>query len=99
MGLVFHRLIQKDLKAALFYYDAEGGEKLGDRFFEEVEACVESIQKNPQRYHFIAGAVQRAPLKNFPYHLLYEKSPNRIMVLVLRHDKRHPSFGLKRQGR
>ncbi len=96
MELVFHRLIQRDLKAALFYYDAEGGEKLGDRFFEEVEASVARIQANPQRYHILAGTIRRAPLTAFPYHLLYEVDPFRIKVLVLRHDKRHPSFGLNR---
>jgi len=33
MGVLFHRLIKKDLRTALAYYDAAGGEKLGDRFF------------------------------------------------------------------
>lgn len=40
MSVIFHKLIKKDLKVALTYYDSEGGAKLGDRFFEDVEATI-----------------------------------------------------------
>ena len=52
MEVIFHRLIQKDLREALDYYETEGGSKLADRFFEEAEAAVSRAVKNPQGYHF-----------------------------------------------
>ncbi len=41
MEVIFHRRIQKDIRAALHFYEGEGGEKLGDRFFAEAEAATE----------------------------------------------------------
>lgn len=97
MGVIFHVLIKKDLRAALDYYDSEGGIKLGDRFFEELEASVARVVENPRRHHFVDEGLRRAPLHSFPYHFLYEERDGGIHFLVLRHDKRHPSFGLKRR--
>ena len=97
MGVVFHRLVQMDLRAALAYYDAVGGSKLGDRFFAEVEAVVRKVQENPGRYHFVVDRFRRAPMHSFPYHFLYEERAAQVRFLVLRHDSRHPRFGLGRR--
>ena len=97
MTVVFHRLFQKDLSEALRYYDEEGGSKLGDRFFEEVESATERIAGNPKRFHFAAEGMRRAPLRNFPSHIIYEENAVRLKYLILRHDKRHPSYGMKRR--
>lgn len=97
MEVIHHRLVQRDLRNALLYYDSEGGEKLGDRFFMEVERVVEKVSENPKRFHFIADGIRRASMDTFPYHFLYEESETRIRFLVLRHDKRHPTFGLSRK--
>lgn len=97
MTVSYHRLFQKDLSAALRYYDDEGGSTLGDRFFEEVEEAVRKVTVNPKRYHFIADGMRRASLRNFPYHMIFEENVARLKFLILRHDKRHPSFGMKRR--
>jgi plasmid stabilization system protein ParE len=97
VDIVFHRLVQRDLRAALAYYDEAGGSKLGDRFFADVEALVQKIQENPRRYHFFSAQFRRAPLSSFPYHFLYEERGGQVRVLVLRHDSRHPRFGLDRR--
>ena len=98
MTVIFHRLFQKDLTAALRYYDEEGGSKLGDRFVEEVDAVVDRITGNPKRFHFVAEGIRRAPLRSFPYHILFEESGDRVKILILRHDKRHPRFGMTRRS-
>lgn len=99
MRVVYHELIKKDLRVALAYYDSEGGSKLSDRFFEEVEAAAARAIENPQRFHYAEeqGDLRRAPLDSFPYHFLYEEHGDTICFLVLRHDKRHPSYGLRRR--
>lgn len=97
MRTIFHRLFQKDLNSAIRYYDAEGGRQLGDRFFAEVETVVCQIRSNPRHFHYVQGRLRRASLNRFPYHILFEESETGIMVLVLRHDKRHPAFGLGRR--
>lgn len=98
MKIIIHRLFQKDLSSALRYYDEEGGRELGDRFFAEVERTVVRIETEPKHFHFVAERIRRAQLRTFPYHILFEETDGKISVLVLRHDKRHPSFGRNRRS-
>jgi hypothetical protein len=97
MSVIFHKLIKKDLKVALAYYDSEGGAKLGDRFFEDVEATITRVVENPRHFHFVDDGLRRVAFGEFPYHFLYAEDDPTIHFLVLRHDKMQPSFGLKRQ--
>ena len=97
MGFIFHRRIQKDIRSALVFYDEEGGPKLGDRFFAEAEQASLEVIRNPEVFHFIASGLRRAPLRSFPYHFVFEIVGSEIRFLVLRHDKRHPDFGLQRR--
>ena len=95
--LVYHRLIQRDLRAALRYYETESGIELADRFFWEVEEAVSSIEANPTGHHFSESGLRRVSLRSFPYHFLYEVEPSEVWIAVLRHDRRHPNFGLRRK--
>ncbi len=97
MRVVHHRLVQTDLKSALEFYESEGGVKLGDRFFAEVEATIKSVILNPQSFHFANSKYRRADLKKFPYRFLFEADATMIRSVVLRHDKRHPQFGSGRK--
>ena len=97
MGVIFHRRIQKDLRAALAFYETEGGSKLADRFFDEAENAAAKVLQNPQGFHFISDGLRRVSLKSFPYHFVFEENLHTVRFLVLRHDKRHPSFGLQRR--
>jgi plasmid stabilization system protein ParE len=99
MDVTFHRLIPRDLRRALAYYESEGGPILGDRFFRAVEECVVRIHDHPEANHFSDSGCRRAALETFPYHFLYEIDSSGIGIAVLRHDRRHPSYGLRRQRR
>ena len=96
MRIIYHPSIQKDVWDALSYYTSEGGEKLGDRFFEAVEATVKDVALNPQGFQFAAPTLRRAFVKRFPYHFLYEDRVDYVRFMVLRHDRRHPNFGMRR---
>ncbi|MBK1884642.1 type II toxin-antitoxin system RelE/ParE family toxin [Luteolibacter pohnpeiensis] len=97
MEVIYHRRIQKDIRAALAFYEDEGGNKLGDRFFAEAEETVGRVIQNPQGFHFVTSKLRRASFDSFPYHFLYEEEHGQVRFLVLRHDKRHPNFGLRRR--
>jgi hypothetical protein len=97
MEIIYHRGIKRDLRSALAFYDTEGGRKLGDRFFAEAEGAVASVLENPKRFHWIDDGLRRVGLSSFPYHFVFEENERRVRFLVLRHDKRHPSFGLRRR--
>lgn len=58
---------------------------------------LEAIERNPRSNHFDGCGLRRANFKRFPYHLLYDVDDSGIYLVVLRHDRREPSFGLDRQ--
>ena len=96
MEIIYHKRISHDLQAALSHYESEGGVTLANRFYDEVEEAVRSIIKNPKGYHFSDGGLRRFQFRRFPYNILYEVDGSFIWVAVIRHDSRHPSFGLRR---
>lgn len=96
MNLHFHRAVQTDLSLALEYFDREGGPKLGDRFFAEVQVTRDRIAANPTHFGFFKDDLRRARLRVFRYHFLFRIVGGDARVLVLRHNRRHPEFGLSR---
>ena len=96
MELVFHRLIEKDLRSVMSYYEQEVGPELSKRFYDEFERVVEAVVENPQRFHVVSGSLRRANFRRFPYHILFRETADGLRVLVLRHHRRAPGSG---QGR
>ena len=97
-GLVdarFHRRVQADMNEILAKYRAVSDE-LEDAFFAEFRAGIQMACANPQRFHFDASGLRRCNLERFPYHFLYDIRNSRIRIWVIRHDHRHPRFGLRR---
>jgi plasmid stabilization system protein ParE len=99
MEVIYHRLVVRDLRVALDYYESEGGSKLADRFFEEVEESVARIISHPTGHHFSDDGYRRVALRSFPYHILYDVDSLGIWIGILRHDRRHPSYGMRRTRR
>jgi plasmid stabilization system protein ParE len=70
---------------------------LGMEFFDAVDAAPELIVRMPH-----AGApvprlppdlpVRRAPVKRFPYHVIYLETHTTIRVLAVAHDRRRPGY-------
>ena len=80
---------------ALIYEERLPG--LGAEFIEEFERRVLLIAENPKRWAVIEHDIRRALLRRFPYVIYYRQvHPNRIRVTVVKHQRRHPSYGLDR---
>ncbi len=99
MRVEFHPAVQNDFNAALAYYEAEGGTHLADRFEEEVRSCLAAIKAGPTRFSFYqkSDRFRRIRLKSFPYIIVYYESVAVVRVSVLKHERRHPRFGLARR--
>jgi plasmid stabilization system protein ParE len=97
MTVKFHRLVQRDAWEIMRYYERESGRKLADEFHDEFMAVVRAAAENPERNHFDSSGLRRAALRRFPHHFLYRVRRDDILILVLRHDKRHPAFGVRRR--
>ena len=96
MKVEYHPSVRRDVREALDHYSTES-ERLADDFWNELLAGINEAAANPELHHFDLCALRRFNLNRFPYHFLYRTGNDRIRVLVLRHDKRHPSFGVKRK--
>ena len=96
MRVTYHPFVQRDVNAILRYYD-EHSTRLADEFWDELLANIESASDNPERSHVVELGLHRVNLQRFPYHFLYQVLPGRIRVMVVRHNKGHPTHGLGRK--
>ena len=88
-------------EAAERYEEKRSG--LGQRFLTGVAATVDRIRRFPQ-----AGApvpyvpadlpARRAPVKGFPYHVVYLVTPEAIHILAFAHYRRRPGYWFNRHG-
>lgn len=97
MKVIYHRSAARDVRHILDHYDSEAGPRLADRFFKDLLGTVSKALTNPLHFPPISECMRRANLPDFPYHFIYEEKPWGIKVLVVRHDRRNPRFGLRRK--
>ena len=98
MKLVYHRLAVRDVREVLDYYENEAGSQLADRYFDELLSIIDKLRANPRHFPPLGDTgLRRANLTSFPYHILYEERPWGIKVMVIRHHRRSPRYGLRRQ--
>ena len=95
MRLAYHPLVQRDVNGILRHYD-KISPRLGDEFWTELMRLVELVATKPGRFHIADRGLRRANMRRFPYHVLFRESPVGIRVIVVRHDRRHPSYGTRR---
>ena len=94
---VFHPGIRGDVRQILDYYDSRS-DLAGDRFLEEFNSRLDEVRANPGRFRYLDDRRQRCNLRRFPYHFVFDRlNEMTLRVLVLRHDKRHPGFGMRRR--
>jgi plasmid stabilization system protein ParE len=95
MQIVRHPKLAEDIRDAALHY-AEISERVVSTFWDELDSVLASIERNPRSHHFDSCGLRRANLQKFPYHLLYEVDEGTIFLVVLRHDRRSPEYGIDR---
>ena len=96
MQIIRHPHLAADIRDVAMHY-AEVSERVLAAFWIELDLVLASIERNPRSHHFDSCGLRRASFQRFPYHLLYEVEDETIYLVVLRHDRRHPSFGIERR--
>ena len=95
MEMIYHPLVKRDVIEIGGYY-AGVSPRLSAEFHDELQKVLQKVAGNPLRFSLAGYGFRRANLRRFPYHVLYEVQENRIRVMLVRHHKRHPQFGLER---
>jgi plasmid stabilization system protein ParE len=96
MQVIRHPKLAEDIREIATHY-AEISERVLTAFWRELDSVLASVERNPRSHHFDPCGLRRANFRKFPYHLLYEVDDHAIFMVVLRHDRRHPDFGIDRQ--
>jgi plasmid stabilization system protein ParE len=94
--VTYHPFVKRDFIEALRYYHGITG-ALEDEFHEEVRSAITQAAANPLRFHLVDQRFHRANLRRFPYHILYEIREQDLRVMLIRHNKRHPNYGMTRK--
>jgi plasmid stabilization system protein ParE len=97
MKVIYHRSAARDVRQILDHYGSEAGPQLADRFFKDLLETVSKALSNPLYFPQFGESMRRANLPDFPYHFLYEVKAWGIRIMVIRHDRRNPRFGLRRK--
>ena len=96
MRVRLHRKVYADVSEIMDYYEALAGPHLADEFYRELFTSIKKAAEQPERFRFLERDLRRVNLKRFPYHFLFRVIGDSVRVLVVRHHRRHPSFGLER---
>jgi len=48
-------------------------------------------------HKYLWAELRRANLKRFPYHFLFRVVGDCVRILVVRHHRRHPEYGVERE--
>ncbi len=86
----------RELEAAALRYEAERA-GLGLEFLDAVDRAVSMIQRWPDVAPRAADlpddiVIRRAPVRAFPYRLVYLKTATALRVLAVAHDSREPGY-------
>jgi len=96
MNVEYHPSTVSDLNTARHHYNKQLA-GLGDAFRTEVYATIQRIRNDPSMYMETEGT-RRALLRRFPYSVIYRlMGEDTVRILLIRHHKRHPQFGMRRQ--
>ena len=89
-----HRLVlepkaEADIADAVEWYESEAV-GLGARFSSLVEETIEKIALHPYQYQIVRRQIRRAPIKGFPYGIMYRVTDDALIVMACFHGRRHP---------
>ena len=97
MRLVLHRRVRSDVDDIMDFYVRAEHPELADDFYRELRRFMIAAARHPHRHHIFTADLRRANLKRFPYHFLYRVLDDCVRILVVRHHRRHPDYGLERK--
>ena len=91
MRAVFHSEARLELaEAARWYHSRSQG--LGSNLRRAVKAAVARVVADPERFGVLEDDVRCCPVRRFPYGILYEIRPDRVLIVAVMHLHRTPEY-------
>ena len=80
---------RKDMAESYFWYeDQKAG--LGEEFLEEIRLKLKSLEINPLVFQIVKNPFRQAPLKRFPFVIVYEILQREVIIYAVFHTNRSP---------
>ncbi len=89
MRVVTAEEAERELDELVAFYDAQSL-GLGDAFIAEFRRVTGLLSRSPYLGMEVLPGVRRALLQRFPFVVNYRVEADHILVLVVRHQRRHP---------
>jgi plasmid stabilization system protein ParE len=97
MRIEYHPSIAAELEEIRNYYE-EKSVGLGLAFVDEFEHQLLRIAAMPSRWMVVRGDLRRSLMRRFPYVIFFREIDGDVVrVTVVKHEKKHPAFGLRRR--
>lgn len=97
MKVRYLRTAEYELDDAYVYYQSEQ-KGLGIRFVSEVTESIARICEFPESYPTIGKHSRRCLIHKFPYGIIYQHSPESILVIAIAHLNREPDYWISRDS-
>lgn len=97
MRLILHPKVQSDVHEIMAYYERVATPELADEFYSELRRFILEAAAQPESFSIRERDLRRVNLHRFPYHFLFRIAGDAVRILVVRHNKRHPSLGVRRR--
>ena len=91
----FYELAEREMNDPALYYESES-RRLGVRFLDEIERCIDAIAKNPNAGVKVRAKVRRRLIRKFPYGILYSVKEDGIRILAIMNLRRRPTYWVRR---
>jgi plasmid stabilization system protein ParE len=80
---------EAEIAESIDWYEARG-KGLGSEFLRAVDAAIANVVRNPAAYPIVLGEVRRAPVRRFPYSVIYTADTEELLVIACFHTHRDP---------
>lgn len=88
-----HAGAEQDIADALVFYKENAGLAVAERFLGEFERVAKLLVEYPGLGTPTRKGRRTFPLQVFPYSVVYRDVDGGLLILVVRHQRRKPSYG------
>ena len=96
MTVILHPGAEQDLVEAASFYEREGSPTLAARFVNEFKRIAGLTSDHPDIGQIRGKGLRGITMAGFPYTVIYRHEATQIKILVVKHDRRRPSYGSRR---
>ncbi len=91
-----HEMAEIEIEEAADFYDMQSP-GLGTAFIDEFQLSLARISEFPHAAPLIQGRIRKRFLYRFPFSVIYSVKPEKIRILAVAHQKRHPFYWRRRR--